>query len=49
MPYLLYEFFNKILHNEKGQLVHESNNNGFYKKNFSGLMGHFGHESGISS
>ena len=25
----------KILHNEKGQYVDESNNNGLYQKNFS--------------
>ena len=41
MPYPLYEFFNKILHNEKGQLVHESNNNGFYKKIFFRTYGPF--------
>ena len=42
--------FMKILHNEKGQQVDESNNNGLYQKKFcSRKMNHFRSESGTSS
>ena len=42
----LYEFL-KILHNEKGQQVDESNNNGLYQRFFfSRQMGYFGPENG---